>query len=124
MNNVTLRLVLIEKHGDDPPEMDLGEALAVHLEPARPIIIGRVADVDVLVNAPSVGRHAVRLSLEPDGIRIEDLGSGGGSSLESGGSRTVRPRRRVEDPAQLQGAVLRIGRVAFRIELAPGGNAP
>ena len=124
MSSVRLRLVLIEKHGDDPREMELGEATAILLEPARPILIGRAADVDVLVKAPSVGRHVLRLSLDSDGVRIEDLGSGGGSSLELGGVSSVRPRCCVEDPVRLDGAVLRIGRVAFRVEARSGQDAP
>jgi pSer/pThr/pTyr-binding forkhead associated (FHA) protein len=118
MNSVTLRLVLIEKHEDQPHDLILGEAIEIHLEPSRPIIIGRAPDVDVLVRAPSVGRKVLSVCLDGEGVRIDDLGSGGGSSLEIGGIVTARPRCHLGHSAQLDGAVLRIGRIVFRVELA------
>jgi hypothetical protein len=111
-----LRLILIEKDGDQPADLVLGQGMDIQLEPSRRILFGRVPDVDVFVGAPSVGRHVLGVSLEPEGVRFEDQGSGGGSALEVGGIVTHRPRCHV-DPARLDGALLRIGAVAFRIAL-------
>jgi hypothetical protein len=117
-----VRLVLIEKDGDQPVGMTLGHAVDIPLEPSRRILFGRAVDVDVLVTARSVGRRALGVSLEPEGVRFDDQGSGGGTALEIGGVVTHRPHLHV-DVAQLEGAVLRIGAVAFRVVLKDEGPA-
>jgi hypothetical protein len=108
--------VLIEKAGDEPRDMALGLVTEVPLELEQSY---KAPDVDLRVNGPAVGRNAVRLTLMPDGVWVQDLRSGGGSSLEMDGAVTDRPSCRIR-----HGAVLRIGRtaangaVAFRVELA------
>ena len=115
MTSVLLRLVLVEKDGDQPRDMALGHVIKLPLESSRPYFIGRAPEVDILVAAPSVGRMVVRLILLGDGVLVEDLGSGGGSSLETNSAVTDRPHCLME-----HGAVLRIGGVAFRVELLGG----
>lgn len=109
-----VRFVLLEKDGDAPRDMAPGEAIVFDLDQSNPVVVGRTAapGVDVLVSAPSVGRRVIMLKLEADGIRVTDLGSGGGSSVQIDGLLTLRPDCRCPDRA-----VLRIGRVAFRLEL-------
>lgn len=112
---VTLRFVLIEKDGNAPEDMTLGDAIVIDLDRSKPVIVGKAPNVDVVLSAPSVGRRVIMLSLEPDGIWVRDLGSGGGSSVEIDGVITHRPDCRCPDQA-----LLRIGRVAFRVELQDG----
>jgi len=108
-----IKLILIEKDGGLPDDMSVGDSVNIVLDESRRIFIGRAADVDVLVNAPRVGRHVVDLWLEPDGVMVRDLGSGGGSALEVNGVRTERPRRLLPD-----GATLWIGPVGFRVKIS------
>ena len=62
---------------------------------------------------PCVGRNAVRVTLQPDGVWIYDCGSGGGSRIESDGVQIERPACPLSD-----GAILWISdAVAFRVGL-------
>jgi len=108
-----IKLVLIEKDRGLPDDMSVGDSVNIVVDESRQIFIGRAPDVDVLVKAPSVGRHVVALWLETDGVMVRDLGSGAGSVLEVNGVRTQRPQRLLPD-----GAVLWIGRVGFRVKLS------
>ena len=108
-----IKLILIEKDGRMPDDMSVGDSVNIIVHESRRIFIGRAPDVDVLVKAPSVGRHVVALWLETDGVMVRDLGSGGGSVLEVNGVRTERPQRLLPDDA-----VLWIGRVGFRVKLS------
>lgn len=111
---VGIKLILIEKDGDLPDDMSVGDSVNIVVDESRQIFIGRAPEVDVLVKAPSVGRNVVAFWLETEGVMIRDLGSGGGSALEVNGVRTQRPQRLLPD-----GAVLWIGRVGFRVKLSP-----
>jgi pSer/pThr/pTyr-binding forkhead associated (FHA) protein len=115
MTGVPLRLVLIEKMGDEPREIALGQVMEVPLEFERPCIVGKAPNADLVVAAPTVGRQVARLTLMRDGVWVQDLLSGGGSSLEMNGVVTDRPHCRIR-----HGAILRIGGVAFRVELLSG----
>jgi pSer/pThr/pTyr-binding forkhead associated (FHA) protein len=108
-----LRLTLLEKDGGQPADMPVGGSVECRLEPERRITIGRNALADVVVNAPSVGRRVVGITLLPDGVWVQDFGSGGGSSLEVNNQVTHRPCCSLP-----HGAILRVGQVAFRVELS------
>jgi hypothetical protein len=112
MNTLNLKLVLIEKDGNAPTGMEVGDTIDVTLDASRPVTIGREPTVDLCIPVRTVGRRVVRLYLAPDGLWVEDLGSGGSSSLEINGVLTLRPHCHVPDKA-----VLRIGPVGFRVEL-------
>jgi len=110
----SLKIVLIEKDGGQKPEdMSVGDSITILLDGSEPIFIGRAPDADVLVQAPSVGRKVVAIWLGPDGVVVEDLGSGSGSLLEVSGVQTLRPSGLLPDKA-----ILWIGQVAFQVELA------
>jgi hypothetical protein len=94
--------------------MTAGDSIDIIIEVGRPIVIGRSPGVDVFVMAPSVGRRVVMLHLEEDGVRVMDLGSGGGSSLEIDGVVTPRPVGPLPDKS-----ILRIGSIPFRVEFLP-----
>ncbi len=110
---VGIKLILIEKDGGLPDDMSVGDSVNVIVDEFRRIFIGRAPEVDVLVNAPSVGRKVVALWLVAEGVMVRDLGSGAGSVLEVNGVRTHRPQRLLPD-----GAALWIGRVGFRVKLS------
>jgi pSer/pThr/pTyr-binding forkhead associated (FHA) protein len=114
MAAVTLELTLVQKDGEHPKDIALGESREIQLEASRQIVIGREPSVDFVVRAPSVGRHVVRLTLEGGGVWVDDLGSGAGSSLQFKGLATHRPRHQLL-PDQ---ALLQVGRVGFRIHIA------
>ena len=57
-----LRFVLVEKDGDRPEDMALGDSFDVRLEASIPIIVGRAPFADVLVSAPSVGRKVYAIN--------------------------------------------------------------
>jgi hypothetical protein len=80
----------------------------VEITTERPAIVGRAPQADVRILDPSVGRLAVRLTVTADGLRADDLDSGGGSALDG----EARPHGLVRD-----GAVLRVGGVELRVEL-------
>ncbi|HMV51197.1 MAG TPA: FHA domain-containing protein [Blastocatellia bacterium] len=105
------KLVLLEKDHGQPADLKVGDSISVSLDEADAIYVGRAPEVDVLVHAPTVGRRVIRLFLRPEGLRVEDLGSGGGSALEINGLRLSRPNSLVPDQS-----VLWIGGVAFRVE--------
>jgi pSer/pThr/pTyr-binding forkhead associated (FHA) protein len=90
-----------------------GEAVAFTLLPGGSVTIGRAPLADIRVLDLSAGRYVVRLTRTGEGVRVDDLDSGGGSSLEVNGTLTPRPHCLLPD-----GATLRIGQVAFRIELS------
>ena len=92
--------------------MALGQVTELRLGQSSPLIIGRSPWVDMYVDAPSVGRRAVSLTLEPEGVRIRDLGSGGGSLLESNGVAVHRPNCLLAG-----GAILAVGAVSFHLAL-------
>lgn len=43
---------------------------------ARPVIVGRASDCDVIVDDPEVAEHHLRISVEAGGFIVEDLGGG------------------------------------------------
>jgi hypothetical protein len=118
MAGATLRLVLIEKDGDQPYGMSVGEAIEIRLDPSRSVMVGRAPSADVQVPAPTVGRLVLAVTLASDAVWLEDQGSGGGSALELGDQIIERPRCRLPEPAPGCDVVLRIGCVRFRVELS------
>ncbi len=111
MNVFHFKLVLLEKDHGQPADLKVGDSISVSLDESNAIYVGRAPDVNVFVSAPSVGRKVVRLFLRPEGLRVEDLGSGGGSAVEINGLRLSRPNSLVPDQS-----LLWIGDVAFRVE--------
>ena len=109
-----VRLVLVAKQGEQPTDMTLGDAIAVEVSPERLIRIGRSGDVDIDVQASTVGRRVAQLSQAGAELWVQDLGSGGGSRLEVEGKVICRPDRAVPN-----GALLWIGEVGFRVEIGP-----
>jgi pSer/pThr/pTyr-binding forkhead associated (FHA) protein len=113
MRSATIILTLIEKDGDRPSDMALGDSTRIVMDGSRRLVIGRAPMVDVAVDAPSVGRSVVSLEVTSEGVRVMDLGSGGGSALEVDGARTDRPCGLLPD-----GSVLWIGGVGFRVGIS------
>ncbi len=87
-----LVLCLNRKDGGDPRTVEIGHRIEVPLNDSRPVVIGREAGVDVVIDAPSVGRRVAAFTRAPGGVVIEDLGSGGGSSILIEGELVRRPR--------------------------------
>lgn len=113
---VTLRFVLLERNGGHPASIAVGDSISCRLDATKPIIVGRATGVDVFIQAPTVGQRVVRLSLDGRKVRITDLGSGGGSALEVDGEIVHRPDCELPDRA-----TLKIGGIAFRVEIVPVG---
>jgi pSer/pThr/pTyr-binding forkhead associated (FHA) protein len=88
--------------------LDGGAPIEFELREGRAVIIGRSPTVDVYLPDLSVGRMAVRLTLQEDGVHIEDLRSGGGSAVD-GVERYCGILR--------DGATLRIGAVVTSARL-------
>jgi hypothetical protein len=110
--SLVVRLVLVEKDDGAPTDMALGDSIEISLpDQSERLVLGKAPSNDIVVSAPSVGRQVVELSCIPEGLRVDDLGSGGGSALETDGVRTDRPHGRCPDQS-----VLWIGRVGFRVE--------
>jgi len=107
----TLHLTLLAD-GDRPANLSIGESREALLRLGRPITIGGTPAADIHIVAPSVGRRVVEVVLQSDDVWVLDLGSGGGSRLDSEGQITDRPRCRLPSDSTLW-----IGRVAFRVEI-------
>lgn len=72
--------------------------------------VGREAGVAVLLDDPEVSRAHVRLHVDPDGVRAEDLGSSNGTYVDG---------RRVEGATLLApGVAVRIGRTTLAVATA------
>lgn len=78
-----------------------------------PLIFGRSNDADVRVPDPFVSSRHARLTPDPDGAILEDLGSRNGTSLGA---------MRLEGPVRLQdGDVFAVGDATFRYRSALEG---
>ncbi|MFU8802609.1 MAG: FHA domain-containing protein [Bradymonadaceae bacterium] len=55
------------------------QAIAVPTNLMRPLVIGRDSDADIVLDAPQISRHHLRLQFTGTGWRIEDLGSSNGT---------------------------------------------
>ena len=91
-----LRTCLVCVSGDD-----LGRSVGVGFQP---IVIGRGRG-DLSLSASDISRHHARISPDPDGYVLEDLGSANGTFL--GGVQVTRPTRvQIGDRIQLGKTVL------------------
>lgn len=109
-DTVKLTFTLLQG-GEQPPQgVSAGDSFQFALKLLDSMIIGRAPGVDFRVVAPSVGMRVVRLTVQKEGIWVEDLGSGGGSAVVIHGVTITRPACYLTD-----GAILRIGTLSFRI---------
>ena len=91
-----LRLVI----GTDPPETILWPAAA------RSVIIGRSSMDEIVVRDPTVSRHHAELSRRAGRLRVRDLGSLNGTTVNG---------RPVEVAALRHGDVLTLGALPIRV---------
>ena len=101
----------------DPPAIVFtdGPLEGKRVEVTRELVLGR-EDVDVLIEDPEVSRRHAGVRPGEKGLMIDDLGSSNGTFVNG---------LRVRETAPLQdGDVIRIGRVALRIEIPPPPPAP
>lgn len=54
------------------------QAIAISSSMLRPIVIGREPDCDIVLDAPQISRHHVRITWAGNGWRVEDLDSANG----------------------------------------------
>lgn len=119
---VGIRLTLLSKDKSDQPiDMSVGQSADLRFDSGTyrrgSVLIGRAPEVDFRVNAPTVGRRVVLISLRDEGLWIEDLGSGGGSSLESSLDIERHRSRHFWSSVLGDGSVLWIGEVPFEVSL-------
>ncbi len=76
--------------------------------------VGRRADCDIVVPQPDVSRRHARLLVQPEDVRVEDLGSGNGTLVNG---------RRINAPTKVPwGAVITVGK--NRLELHGKNEGP
>jgi pSer/pThr/pTyr-binding forkhead associated (FHA) protein len=97
---------LLETSADAP------EPLTFRILPGGIKTVGRAARADFVVDAPLVSRLHCRLTLQPDGLLVEDLESTNGTFVNGERVRTLLLR---------SGDALRVGRVEFSVREAAGG---
>lgn len=97
---------LLESSADAP------EPLTFRILPGGIKTVGRAARADFVVDAPLVSRLHCRLTLQHDGLLVEDLESTNGTFVN--GERVTKLLLR-------SGDALRVGRVEFSVREAAGG---
>lgn len=88
---------------------DAPEPLTFRIMPGGIKTVGRAARADFVVDAPLVSRLHCRLTLQHDGLLVEDLESTNGTFVN--GERVTRLMLR-------DGDALRVGRVEFSVRQA------
>lgn len=73
----------------------------------RPLVVGRAENADVRLADPCISARHCSLLLQPDGVRVRDLGSHNGTYLND---------RRVATGQLVAGDELRIGQTAMRLQ--------
>jgi pSer/pThr/pTyr-binding forkhead associated (FHA) protein len=86
------------------------EPLMFRILPGGIKTVGRAPRADFVVDAPLVSRLHCRLTLQPDGLLVEDLESTNGTFVN--GERVTKLMMR-------SGDALRVGRVEFAVKEAP-----
>src|SRR5439155_25953241 len=83
--------------------------------PDRLVTIGRALECDVIVPSPRVSRRHAELAPSPQGLRLRDLGSTNGT--------TVDGRRVLEQVVVVAGARIAFGGVEARLEATGASEA-
>lgn len=89
---------------------DAPEALLFRILPGSIKTVGRAPRADFVVDAPLVSRLHCRLTLQSDGLLVEDLESRNGTFVNG---------ERVTKLVMRSGDVLRVGRVEFAVRQTP-----
>jgi pSer/pThr/pTyr-binding forkhead associated (FHA) protein len=89
---------------------EVAEPLLFRILPGGIKTVGRAPRADFVVDAPLVSRLHCRLTLQPDGLLVEDLESTNGTFVN--GERVTKLLMR-------SGDALRVGRVEFAVKEAP-----
>ena len=103
-----------EPTGDTPPARAYrlyGDGIRVSLTSAE-AIIGRHPGCDVCIDSPDISRHHAKISVNDEGVVIEDLDSKNGTF--------VRGERLVESRALQDGDRIRVGDVTLVFRTATG----
>jgi adenylate cyclase len=88
----------------------------IDLQPGRTLIVGRAVTSDVPIYDPTISRKHAELTPTVGGVRVKDLGSSNGTSLN--GARVTEADAGPND-------VITFGKVAFRVvEVAPPAARP
>ena len=85
------------------------KTLVFRLLPGAIKTVGRAPRADFVVDVPLVSRLHCRLTLQPDGLLVEDLGSTNGTFVN--GERVMKLLMRTGD-------ALRVGRMEFSVRQA------
>jgi pSer/pThr/pTyr-binding forkhead associated (FHA) protein len=85
---------------------EAAEPLVFRLLPGAIKTVGRAQRADFVVDAPLVSRLHCRLSLQDEGVLVEDLESTNGTFVNG---------RRIRKGLLATGDVLRVGRVEFAV---------
>ena len=85
------------------------KTLVFRLPPGAIKTVGRAPRADFVVDVPLVSRLHCRLTLQPDGLLVEDLGSTNGTFVN--GERVMKLLMRTGD-------ALRVGRMEFSVRQA------
>jgi pSer/pThr/pTyr-binding forkhead associated (FHA) protein len=85
------------------------DAVVFRLLPGAIKTVGRAPRADFVVDAPLVSRLHCRLTLQDDGVLVEDLESTNGTFVNG---------RRVRKGLLASGDVLRVGRMEFAVRKA------
>jgi adenylate cyclase len=85
------------------------------LPQGRALVLGRSATTDLPVYDPTISRRHAELTASPDGVRVRDLDSSNGTSING---------ERVAIGVLHAGDTIGFGRVGFRLEPVSDGVAP
>jgi adenylate cyclase len=91
----------------------IGGALRFQLEPGRTVTIGRSPQCELIVPDPSVSRRHAELEATVAGLRLRDLASANGTTLNGG---------RVTDKVAVPEDVVTFGGIAFRVRAADAAD--
>lgn len=105
-DRIGARMWMLESTGDSP------ETLVFRLLPGAIKTVGRAPRADFVVDAPLVSRLHCRLTLQDEGVLVEDLESTNGTFVNG---------QRVRKGLLASGDTLRVGRMEFAVRHADAG---
>jgi DNA-binding NtrC family response regulator len=85
------------------------------LLPMGSVVLGSAEDCDLVLLDPTVSRRHLRLSVDADGVEVEDLGSRNGAAVDG---RRLQDRQRLHEHARL-----RIGDIELQLSAVSSADA-
>jgi transcriptional regulator with GAF, ATPase, and Fis domain len=109
--------VVVEREGDKPSKRTM--QLDVQAQGGGVLRVGTHPSNEIVLNDPTVSRFHLRISMENQTCRVQDLGSTNGTFLQTEKSEPVR----IRDADAAPNTSIRVGQSILHVrEVAPGGN--